>query len=990
MSKLSDPLVSSIRLRGKRGGEISAAFSGCETPFASVPPLSNQVLDLMEAAIIVLNPEGKVMLANRFACHLLGTSEADIVGQNWFKRYVPQSGRRAAWELFRAVVSGEVELIHYFEQPVYTERGETLLIGWHNSLLHDEAGRITGWLAMGEDVSEQRKMENALRQSETQFRTLFENVPVGIFRSTPQGKFLAANPALARMLGYSTPAEVLKLDARDVYVQPEQRQQVLQAVEKYGEVRNLEVRLRRKNGREIVALGNMRLVKGRNGETLYYEGSLTDITEQKHMEESLRRRVTALEALYQSGVHLNTFLEPRQIARNVIAILQDKLSWHHIAIRGYDPKSDSVKVLALCIKGLSEEETRQEEKRLNAIVGDPSRGLSGWVIRHGETVRSGEVRQDPRYVESYAGIRSGLYVPLKSGERIIGSIAVESETPNAFDEADEQFLSIIAAQVAAGIENARLYQESKEQAREFAALYEIAHAVAAHHDLDRVLETIVERTARLMGTSICGIYLYEEQNDELVMAINVGLPSALGVRLKMGEGLCGQIAQSRQPLKIEDYRTWAGRSPHYEGVPLRAVLGVPMIYNGELLGVLSVAEMGDSERKFSDNDVRLLSLFANTAASAIYSARLFRQLEVQVQRLTALHEIDSAIAATTDLRLSLRVALDHVIRLLEVDAACVFTFNPNTLTLEYITGSGFRRGFDTRPPLRLGEGLAGKAALQGVIVQSYEPQEFAAEFPNPRLIEADGFRSCMAVPLTSKGKTAGVLEIYRRETFSADSEWLDFLHILAGQIALAIDHAQLLENLERANTELMLAYDATIEGWSRALDLRDHETEGHTQRVTELTLRLARAMHIPEHQVIHIHRGALLHDIGKIGVPDSILHKTGPLTPEEWEIMRQHPRLAYELMNPIVYLRPAIDIPYCHHEKWDGTGYPRGLKGEEIPLAARLFAVADVFDALTSDRPYRKAWSVEQALQYIAEQAGKHFDPKVVSVFLDLMRKDFE
>ncbi|MGC8855769.1 MAG: GAF domain-containing protein [Anaerolineae bacterium] len=923
---------------------------------------------MIETAIIVLDPEGRVTLANRFACHLLGTSEADILGQNWFKRYVPESGRQAAWELFRAVISGEVELIHYFEQPVCTGRGETLLIGWHNSLLCDEAGRVTGWLAMGEDVSEQRKIENALRQSETQFRALFENVPVGIFRSTPEGKFLAANPALARMLGYGTPAEVLKLDAHQLYVQPEQRQRVIQAVEKYGEVRNFEVRLRRKNGREIIALGNMRLVKGHNGETLYYEGSLTDITGQKRTEESLHRRVVALEALYQSGIHLNAFLEPRQIARSVIAILQDKLSWHHVAIRGYDPKSDSVKVLALCIKGLSEEDARQEEERLNAIVGDPSRGLSGWVIRHGETVRSGEVREDPRYVESYAGIRSGLYVPLKSGERIIGSIAVESEEPNAFDEADEQFLSIIAAQVAAGIENARLYQESKEQAREFAALYETARAVAAHHDLERVLETIVKRTARLMGTPICGIYLYEEQSNDLVMAVNIGSPAALGVRLKMGEGLSGQIAQSRQPLRLDDYQAWTGRPSHYDNVPLRAVLGVPMIYNGELLGVLNVAETGDSERKFNDNDARLLSLFANTAASAIYSARLFRQLEMQVQRLSALHEVDSTIAATTDLRLSLRVALDHVIRLLNVDAACVFTFDPTTLTLEYVAGNGFRRGFESRPPLRLGEGLAGKAALQGTMVQSLDPQEFATEFSNPGAIAAEGFRSCLAVPLTSKGKTAGVLEIYRRETFSPDSEWLDFLHILAGQIALAIDHAHLLEKLERANTELMMAYDATIEGWSRALDLRDHETEGHTQRVSELTLRLARAMRIPEHQVIHIHRGALLHDIGKIGVPDSILHKEGPLTPEEWEIMRQHPRLAYDLMNPIVYLRPAVDIPYCHHEKWDGTGYPQGLKGEEIPLAARIFAVADVFDALTSDRPYRKAWPVEQALQYITDR----------------------
>lgn len=187
--------------------------------------------------------------------------------------------------------------------------------------------------------------------------------------------------------------------------------------------------------------------------------------------------------------------------------------------------------------------------------------------------------------------------------------------------------------------------------------------------------------------------------------------------------------------------------------------------------------------------------------------------------------------------------------------------------------------------------------------------------------------------------------------------------------------------LEQLHKELLMSYEKTIEGWSNALDLRDEETEGHTQRVTAKTVKLAQLIGIGEEQLNHIRRGALLHDVGKLGIPDSILLKPGKLTDGEWEIMRRHPVHAYTWLVQIPYLQLALDIPYCHHEKWDGTGYPRGLKGEEIPLAARIFAIIDVWDAITSDRPYRKAMEHEDALRYIIEQSGKHFDPNIVELF---------
>lgn len=322
-----------------------------------------------------------------------------------------------------------------------------------------------------------------------------------------------------------------------------------------------------------------------------------------------------------------------------------------------------------------------------------------------------------------------------------------------------------------------------------------------------------------------------------------------------------------------------------------------------------------------------------------------------------------------------------------VDAADVLLFDPHLQTLDYAAGRGFRTQAITRLHLRLGESHAGRAALERRTVAIPDVVKSGAIFIYAELMKNEGFAAYYGVPLIAKGNVKGVLEVMHRALLDPDADWLDFLETLAGQAAIAIDNASLFDGLQRSNAELILAYEATIEGWAKALELRDRETKGHTYRVLELTLQMVQAMGISEDQIPHIRRGTILHDIGKMAVPDGILLKPGPLTSEEWAIMRQHPQYAYDLIYPIPFLRPSLEIPYGHHEKWDGSGYPQGLHGEHIPLAARIFTVVDVWDALTSDRPYRRAWSVEKTLDYLQELAGKHFDPKVVEVFLRLQAK---
>jgi PAS domain S-box-containing protein/putative nucleotidyltransferase with HDIG domain len=358
------------------------------------------------------------------------------------------------------------------------------------------------------------------------------------------------------------------------------------------------------------------------------------------------------------------------------------------------------------------------------------------------------------------------------------------------------------------------------------------------------------------------------------------------------------------------------------------------------------------------------------------------QIHQQIRRLTALAKIDQAIISTFNLGSMMETVLPQVVAQLQVDAADVLLLPPDSEMLDYVAGQGFRTQVAETAQVPISNSLAGRAVKERRLIKIENLQE---QYGNSRLsdrLAGEGFVSYFGVPLIADGKVKGVLEVFHRTPLYPYAEWVDFLNALAGQVALAIENASLFANLEQFNRGLSQAYDTTIEGWSRALDLRDKETEGHTLRVTELTLTLAHKFSFTDTQMLYIRWGALLHDIGKMGIPDSILLKPDKLSEEEWAIMRKHPQYAYDLLQPIAFLTPALDIPYCHHEKWDGTGYPRGLKGEEIPLQARIFAVVDVWDALCSDRPYRPRWPEEKVHEYICTLSGTYFDPQVVDIFM--------
>lgn len=302
------------------------------------------------------------------------------------------------------------------------------------------------------------------------------------------------------------------------------------------------------------------------------------------------------------------------------------------------------------------------------------------------------------------------------------------------------------------------------------------------------------------------------------------------------------------------------------------------------------------------------------------------KIRTQLGQLQALREIDKAITASVDIQVTLNVILDQVLAHLHADSAAVLKFNRSTDFLELVAGKGFRTSLISETSLRGDEGYAGESISTRKIVHVPSLSEADSPFVRSRLARDESFVSYYSAPLIAKGKVEGVLEVFFRKEFQGSKEWLEFFQTIAGQAAIAIDNASLYDNLQQSNLELTIAYDRTLEGWIKALELRSHETEQHTRRVTQLTIKIARAMGIHDERLTHFWRGALLHDIGKMAIPDSILKKPKGLDPKEWEEMRKHPVYAHQFLSTIPYLKPALEIPYCHHERWDGSGYPRGIE----------------------------------------------------------------
>ncbi len=894
----------------------------------------------------------------------------------------------------------------------------------------------------------ERQAEQALRDSEQRYRGLFEDVPIGLYRSTPSGQLLDVNPAMTRMLGYPDRESLLAVNAADLYVDPSERQAWIRPLEQQEIVEQYEHRLRRYDGTIIWVRGTTRSVRDAEGRVQSYQGSLEDITESKQAQEHLAEERNLLRTMTDT---LPDFISVKDVESRFLLVNRayaDFLGQRPTdligkTVRDVFPRelaaqyiADDQTVLQSGQPILNQESCtvdRFNNARWHAVSKVPLRNSTGEPVglvsiarditgrKHAEALQIRlasfpELDPNPIFetdgsgVIAYMNPSAQLVFPaLRPGNQLqsalsdIGTLVAQVRNGEQSSVATDVPVKDLTYQcVATHVPTAdalRFYmlditdrkrseQQIARQLETLTALYAGAQKLSQSLDTDNLARYVVETSVKAFGARLAWVGRAEPDGTIRVLEY---WPSAHAYLTTItarwddspsGQGPSGRAVRSRAPVVVQDHSAELSpeRANTLRDLGITEVGAFPLISRDQAFGVLML--YSDRADFFNATALEFLQAFVNQAAAALENARLFDETHGRIRQLQALRNIDIAITASLDLRVTLNVILDQTTTHLKVDAANVLVFDPYTQTLRHGTNRGFRTAALRGTNLRLGEGHAGRAALEQRIISVPNLAVEMAEFARSKHLAEERFVAYMATPLLAKGQVKGVLEIFHRAPLNPTPDWLNFLETLAGQAAIAVDNSSLFENLQRANTELMLAYDTTLEGWSKALDLRDNETEGHTLRVTDLTLRLARTMGIGDEDLTHIRRGALLHDIGKMGIPDKILLKPGPLTDEEWVVMKKHPVYAYELLARIPYLRLALDIPYCHHEKWDGTGYPRGLKQEEIPRAARIFAVIDVYDALSSDRPYRKAWAPDKVVTYIREQAGKHFDPTAAAQFL--------
>ncbi|MCI0519859.1 MAG: PAS domain S-box protein [Chloroflexi bacterium] len=777
------------------------------------------------------------------------------------------------------------------------------------------------------DVSEQEATENALHTSESTLQSLMRASPAAIGMVTRR-VFNWVNTRMLLMTGYAS-EELIGQSARMIYASEEEFQRV--GTIKYAQIRGqgvgaIETRFKRKDGSVFDVL----LSSSPIDQSDWEKGvvfTAVDITEFKQASTLLEES----EARY----------------RQLFDTMLTGFALHEIIC---DEAGKAVDYRFLEVNPAFEKFTGL---RAADVVG--------------RTVLEVLPETEPYWIETYSRVAlTGDSLHFEHHHAQLGKyFEVHTYRPAA-----GQFASLFM-----DITERRVHQNRLE------ALVTLSERLRSAHNRSEMAPVILNTVREALQADGTLLGMLDAHKTTLTAELAVGsAASRAGAEMPANQGIIGEALQRRRLLVEENVHTNPQLAAYVRKEDPDFMAAMPLIASDEPIGVLLTSR----RTPFSEADLAMLQSCGEVAANAMHRAALHEQTQRSLRRLESLHKIDQAINSILDLQVTLSIVLDQVLAQLDGDAASILLYHPHLQSLEYRSARGFVNPNIQNTRVLLNQSLAGRAAVERRTVSWQDLRQKANGLRLPQWSD-ENFVAYHAAPLIARGEVRGVLEVFHRAPFAPEDNWLNFLGTLAGQAAIAIDSATLLTDLQRSNMELAQAYDTTLEGWALALEMRDHETHGHSRRVADATLRLAEALKVHPEELVHIRRGALLHDIGKMAISDSILRKAGPLNEDEWRIMRRHPELAYDLLASIPFLQRALDIPYCHHEHWDGSGYPRGLQGEQIPLAARAFTLVDVWDALLSDRPYRPAWAEAKVLAYLREQSGKLFDPRVVEVFFKVI-----
>ncbi|MBN1231315.1 MAG: HD domain-containing protein [Anaerolineales bacterium] len=610
--------------------------------------------------------------------------------------------------------------------------------------------------------------------------------------------------------------------------------------------------------------------------------------------------------------------------------------------------------------------------------------------------------QVPIYHLWYHGIGQGLiggmvvnhYIQAKTAAElsleILGGTPVEdipiiSESPNeyVFDSKVISQYQIFPYQLPAGTtlinRNVPKFSDYKLEITFFGILFiflvlwifSLSRNIRQRKNAEATLVKMIQQNEQNMNAMSEGVIAVD--NRGMINFTNQTIVDILGIK-KLD--LLGKAFSEVETLFVPETNV-SGYYLDYSGEKSSPLNDIPISYTYEH------PEKGKIYINYTNNPIlvdgvrtgRVVTLQDITVLQNI-SKKLVNQLEIS----SSLHEIDKIITSSIELDPILSTIAKYIYTFLKFDAIAILVSSSNSgdFIQSFVLDLDYEKEQETIVALA-NECLKRKNVIYINDINSSKNLEVK--------MKEDLFTSCVTSPLISKDQVVGVMELFYKEEHEPDREWWQILYKFSEQLAIGVADIMRSYELKERNRELLVTYDLTLKGWAQALEIRDFETEKHSERVTEMTVELSKRLGIPDEIIQHIQRGALLHDVGKIGVPDEILYKPGGLSPQEWQIMRKHPTYAYQLLKDIPFLMDAIDIPYCHHERWDGSGYPRGLKGEEIPIAARIFAVIDVFDALISDRPYRSAWSIKDTSDYLVENSGILFDPQIVQAFLSMIEE---
>ena len=780
-------------------------------------------------------------------------------------------------------------------------------------------------------ISRAAQMERALRESETRYRALLELLPVitYVVSSDRTAPLLFAGREMETLLGYSIQEWLTRpgLWLECIHAQDRERVRALvEQAQQTDEVFEAEYRMVSRTGAIVWVRDRARVVRLEQSALLH--GVLIDLTERKETEARLARQNQELDMLF----NLTTVMNQNESEEITLSVAQhtmaELLNADHVSILLYDAAGELQPRTALA-----------EPDALAAHV----RACLPWTRTasepHSMWIADVQAEQTPSVWRAQVWadtVRALGLVPLVKQDELLGVLVLAYDAPRAFTTQDNLLAQTIANQTAAAL--ARIQAQAALE--------------TANQEMSGIFNAVPDLYFRLA-------------NDGMVLACRTGARNEfLGVSQNWsGRNIRnvfpGYVAAQFWSAMQECQNTRASVSLEYE---LSAPSG-EQTYEARFHAIAN-AQMVVIIRNIT---ARRAAEELNLALTALAQELMSVQTKAQAAKLIA--QVSDQLLGWDSFLFVLYSQAEN--RFVEVVAA-----------YDIVNG--------VRAPIRLSDNFTPSPLIQralrenGVIELRADP-----EMNSPvehRMGDTNRpSASLLFVPMRHDERVIGVLSVQSYRVNAYDENSLTTLRALADHCGAAFARIQAQEDLRQKNIELELAYDETIAGWARALELRDNETHNHSQRVAEMTLAIARRLGVSEEEIKNMRRGALLHDMGKVGVPDAILHKGGALTPEEKEIMQRHPMYAYEMLKDIAYLAPAMDIPYAHHEWWDGSGYPRGLKGEAIPLAARIFAVVDVWDALTSDRPYRQRWQPAQVRAYLQEKAGTQFDPRIVGVLMELL-----